>query len=332
MRNIRFIAASLALAAVLLVGCRGGNSGKTSTPDPAGNRYQIPEVPAFITDNQEAMDYIVTHYWDKFFSDDRPGVQDTSLVRGFSLPMFYDIFHQYALLLRGAEPSKGLAACRTALDKAEKAQMENPEGTLWSKFTTMYYNVLEEPNSPCRNEEYCIPLLEKLAASPLATEAQRERSQRVLSLFRLNRIGEKAADFAFTLRNGRVMNLYDIDSDYTIIFFSNPGCANCREVMESLLQFPGIDDLIEENMLAVANVYPDEDLGEWIKYSEIYPKNWYNGYDHLLAVNNTPLYNLRAIPSVYLLDREKRVILKDAPTDLLLDTMGLIFGITGQDL
>ena len=148
-----------------------------------------------------------------------------------------------------------------------------------------------------------------------------------MSRFCLNRLGEKAADFAFTLRNGRVVTLYGIDAEYTIVFFSNPGCPNCREVMEELQNLPGVDNLIADKILAVANVYPDEDLGEWIKYSEIYPKNWLNGYDHLMAVQNTPLYNIRAIPSVYLLDGEKRVILKDVPTDYLMQYLQMLFGL-----
>ena len=98
--------------------------------------------------------------------------------------------------------------------------------------------------------------------------------------------------------------------------------------METLQQFPGIDDLIKDKRLAVANVYPDEDLGEWIKYSPIYPKNWLNGYDHLMAVNNTPLYNLRAIPSVYLLDKDKKVLMKDVPTEFLTEFMAYTFGPT----
>ena len=326
----RSFLAALAIATLLLAGCRGGT--KKQTEPAVNNRFSLPEVPAIITDNQEALDYVIAHYWDKFLSEDRPGVQDTSLVRGFTTEAFEEIFFEYALFLRGATPKVGLASCRSALDKVEQMQLEAPESTLWVNFTDTYHKLLEDPNSLCRNEEYCIPLLEKQATSPLSSESERERARHNLPLFMLNRLGDKAADFAFTLRNGRVMKLYDIDSEYTIIFFSNPGCTNCREVMESLQQVAGIDSLIENKLLAVANVYPDEDLGEWKKYSPIYPKNWYNGYDHLLAVNNTPLYNLRAIPSVYLLDKEKRVMLKDAPTDLLLKTLENLFMTTNPGL
>ncbi|MBO4557655.1 MAG: DUF5106 domain-containing protein [Bacteroidales bacterium] len=323
MRIAKTILAAAA-AALLLTACRGG--GKKGQADPANNKFAMPEVPALITDNQEAIDYITAHYWDKFLAEDRPGVQDTSLVRGFTQQAFEDAFYQFSMFLRGSTTAKGLDACRNFLGKVEKISLEDPESTLWSKVKGTYYHILQDPNSPWRNEEYCIPLLEKLASSPLASDTEKERAAKELPRFCLNRLGEKAADFAFTLRNGRTMQMYDISSEYTVLFFSNPGCPNCREVMETLQQFPGIDDLIAHNLLAVANVYPDEDLGEWIKYSEIYPKNWLNGYDHLLAINNVPLYNLRAIPSVYLLDKDKKVLLKDAPTDFFVQYLNNIFG------
>ena len=326
-KAIHIIATAALIAAVLAsaVGCRS-NKGKAKA-DPSQNKYEMPDVPAIIGDNDEALDYIATHYWDNLYGESRPGDQDTSLVRGFTKEAFEEIFYQFAMFLRAASPQAGLKGCRALLDKTEAIQMENPDGTLWTKVTDMYYHILQDPNSPWRNEEFCIPLIEKRAQRSLSTEAQRAQAKKELPLFCLNRLGEKAADFAFTLRNGRVVTLYGIDSEYTILYFSNPGCPNCREVMESLQSLPGISDLIKDKQLAVANVYPDEDLGEWIKYSEIYPKNWLNGYDHLLAINNTPLYNLRAIPSVYLLDKEKRVMLKDVPTDYLMQYLAQLFGL-----
>ena len=321
-RRIIF-ALTLALA-IIFTGCRSNNAGKTKA-DPSLNKYSMPEIPAVIGNNDEAMDYIAIHYWDKLYSESRPGDQDTSLIRGFSQAAFEEIFYQYALFLRAATPQAGLKGCLSLLDKTEAIQLENPDGTLWTKVTDMYYHILQDPNSPWRNEEFCIPLIEKRAKSSLSTEAQKAQAEKELPRFCLNRLGEKAADFAFTLRNGREVRMYDIQSEYTILFFSNPGCPNCREVMESLQSLPGISELIRNKQLAVANVYPDEDLGEWIKYSEIYPKDWLNGYDHMHVLNGTPLYNIRAIPSVYLLDKDKKVLLKDVPTDYLMQYLAGLF-------
>ena len=49
-----------------------------------------------------------------------------------------------------------------------------------------------------------------------------------------------------------------------------------------------------------------------------YPSGWYNGYDFRRVMNDGSLYYVRAIPSLYLLDAGKRVIMKDAPTERVL--------------
>ena len=322
MKSLKFFVLA-ACAALSLCSCKGGSQ----QAPVADNKFVLPDVPAVITQQQEAIDYIVKHYWDAFFADERPGVRDTSLIAGFTEEVFSEAFYSYAILLRGVDKDKAFASCAVMLDKLEKAQMANPEGTLWKKFTDVYSLMLKDVNSTVRNEEYCIPLLQKIAASPVASEEEKAAAEADLPRFCLNRLGQPAADFEFTLQNGRPASLYGIDSEYTIIFFSNPGCPNCREVMDALKQLPGIDELIASKRLAVANIYPDEDLGEWIKYAPIYPRNWLNGYDHLLRINGVPLYNIRAIPSVYLLDKDKKVIMKDAPTEYLVDTLYLIFGL-----
>ena len=41
------------------------------------------------------------------------------------------------------------------------------------------------------------------------------------------------------------------------------------------------------------------------------PQGWIKGYDDGLVISSQRLYNLNAIPSLYLLDAEKRVLVKD---------------------
>ncbi|KAA5118039.1 DUF5106 domain-containing protein, partial [Bacteroides fragilis] len=43
-----------------------------------------------------------------------------------------------------------------------------------------------------------------------------------------------------------------------------------------------------------------------------FAKEWTNGYDKELVIKNKNLYDLRAIPTLYLLDKNKTVLLKDA--------------------
>ena len=59
--------------------------------------------------------------------------------------------------------------------------------------------------------------------------------------------------------------------------------------------------------------YIDEDIQAWRSYMPVYPEEWYNGFDPDFVLRENDIYAVRAIPSLYLLDAEKRVILKDAP-------------------
>ena len=56
----------------------------------------------------------------------------------------------------------------------------------------------------------------------------------------------------------------------------------------------------------------DEELDEWKKHRNDFAKEWTNGYDKELVIKNKNLYDLRAIPTLYLLDKNKTVLLKDA--------------------
>ena len=75
---------------------------------------------------------------------------------------------------------------------------------------------------------------------------------------------------------------------------------------------------LEEGTLLVVNVYPDEDLQAWLDYLPNYPEEWVCGCDPDQVLNSDTRYWLRAIPSLYLLDEQKRVVLKDAPLEKLL--------------
>ena len=79
--------------------------------------------------------------------------------------------------------------------------------------------------------------------------------------------------------------------------------------------------MIAEKRLAVLNIYIDEDLKEWKEYMPIYPEEWYNGFDPDLVIRTDNTYNVRAIPSLYLLDADKTVLLKDATIERLLSAI-----------
>ena len=142
----------------------------------------------------------------------------------------------------------------------------------------------------------------------------------------LNSTGTPAADFVFSDAAGRTFSLYDIEAEYTLLFFSNPGCHACEDIIRVLSEQISVSSLIESGRLAVLNIYIDEDLAAWYEYMFIYPEDWYNGYDPNGIIRTDTLYNVRAIPSLYILDQDKTVIMKDAPDQRVFSFLASIAG------
>lgn len=171
--------------------------------------------------------------------------------------------------------------------------------------------VLHNPNSPMRNDEYYIPILEVLVESPLLDEYDRMVPAYDLDVVSKNRLGTTANDFVYTLSNGSSGRLSNIQADYTILMFSNPGCPMCSEITEKLSSSPLINELGELGRIKILTIYPDADLEAWREYLRQMPHQWINAYDKGMIITEKRLYNLNAIPSLYLLDKDKRVIIKD---------------------
>lgn len=177
---------------------------------------------------------------------------------------------------------------------------------------------LYDPNSPMRNEDLYLPFVEGLAESAFTPDSLRESYRREVRMCSMNKAGEKVHDFVFRTLQGKNIRLYEVPGDFTMLFFSNPGCTACKEIIDQVNYLQPIVEAINSGKLSVVNVYIDEDLKAWRDYAVHYPASWYSGYDPEFIIRKDEIFNVRAIPSLYLLDAEKRVVMKDAPTDRVL--------------
>lgn len=85
----------------------------------------------------------------------------------------------------------------------------------------------------------------------------------------------------------------------------------CREITEQIIGSPMLNELSEMGLLKIISVYPDADIEAWRNYLTEMPANWINSYDKDMVISEQRLYNLNAIPALYLLDSNKRVLVKD---------------------
>ena len=303
-RNLIITASVLVLA-----GCAGNRKAEQFVALP------FPDVvpPAMMEDARDRAEYMALHWWDGITETSREYPCDTTLVSGVRKEDVEQKFANWVNILNILDMSVVGKSVGRLYDRAAACEKKDTSSNVFETFTDLVVKYLYDPNSPMRNEDHYAFYASRLAGSDLVDESMREKYAREVRLASLNRIGSKAADFRFADKRGRMHTLYGIDAELTLLFFSNPGCAACKEIIDVLNNDPRISALIKEGIMAVLNIYIDEDLEEWRSYMPVYPEHWYNGFDPDMVIRGENLYNVRAIPSLYLLDRNRTVIMKDAP-------------------
>ena len=303
---------TLALGAGLMVACK-----ETVKNDAQTRTFPLISVPSLLSqDEVESRNFILKHYWDRFADTSRHAwLCDSLHIGGVAREDVEQAFSNWLYVMMEAGPASYETAVGSFYDRLVLCERADSSSNIYEGTVEVACRYLYDPNSPMRDEEMYLPLCRRLAESPLQDSLHRARHAKEAANCSLNRVGTKAANFAFSDKNGRIRTLYGIQADWTLLFFSNPGCHACKDIIETLKAMPGLDAKIADKKLAVVNVYIDEDMTGWYDYMPYYPDNWYNGYDHNLVIRTDHLYDVRAIPSLYLLDKDKKVVLKDAPED-----------------
>ena len=295
--NVKYLSFILLL---VLTACK---SGPAASQEQNGKQdtvkvFNLPDIPVVLNTVAQRADYMVKHYWDRFDFTDTTYVSQIDVAE--------QAWVDYCDLLEHVPLSDAQTAIKETIGRAGKNKK------MLDFFAELADKYLYDPNSPMRNEELYIPVLEALTASPMLNETEKIRPQARLELAQKNRLGTKALNFTYTLDSGAKGTLYQFPAEYTLLFINNPGCHACSEMIEGLKSSPVINGFIAGKKLRVLSLYPDEELDEWKKHRGDFAKEWTNGYDKELVIKNKNLYDLRAIPTLYLLDKNKTVLLKDA--------------------
>ena len=184
--------------------------------------------------------------------------------------------------------------------------------------------LLFEPDSPLRNDEYYMAILEETLASGNIKGMMRVRSMHQLEMLRKNLPGEKAADFVFTSIDGRTERLWDVSAQYTLLMFYDPACEHCQKEIFELSTSSLVNRLLsakEQDIprLSLVAICMEGDMNAWKRCCATLPAAWLNGYDSKNELIEKEPYYLRSLPSLYLLGEDKMVLLKDVPIGKVLD-------------
>lgn len=300
----------LLIALLLLLGSCHTKPGMTGKSEPAQtdsaavkvqDKFPFPAIPELLTSPDERRDYLLTHYWELF------DFADTTLVNNRDVTE-QGFVNFIALLADGATPEDLM---RESLENWCMAFVGQEHAR--KVLTQTADDYLFNPNSPFYNEGLYGMYLEALLSKLPQTDAMRSAYRFKLELVKRNNVGDKATDFVYYLSDGsrHTLAATPVKNDRLLLMFYDPECESCHEVLLQMAADTALAEAVRAGKLSVLAVYTEGNDEAWRKALPDMPEGWTVGTD-CEAVKTGALYDLKAMPSLYLLDGKKTVLLKDA--------------------
>ena len=277
-------------------------NGYAQQPDPELLKM-MPDIPSEINEPTKRAEYLSIHFWDKFDFSDTTFLMTNHLLERFLV--------DYLDLLSLVPNETMQQSINVLMKKAET------KSTTFFTILNLSEKYLYEPTSPICNEEKLIPFLQYALQSPLLNETKKIRLNFLHESVMKNRVGSLANDFTYTLQNGEKGTFHAIHAAYTLLYFNDPECEDCMMLIKQLATSPVIDKLVQENKLKILTVYINDDTEAWKKHAPDVPTAWIYSRDAEQKINLEGIYNIKQFPTMYLLDKNKKVLQKDTTFEVL---------------
>lgn len=259
--------------------------------------FHLPDVPDTLTTSEERITYLSLHYWDYFDFCDSTLIQQPEV----SEQAFVDFVSILPYTTKAQE----------AVDTLYNRALTDKDMLHYFKGLADKY--LYGSASPMYDEELHILVLRALTDNPHIEETDMVRARYQLETALKNRPGDIASDFSVICRDGRMRCLSELRSEYILLFFNDPDCMECHRVTKCLSESEIVCGMLESGRLKLMSVCVEGQNAAWEQ--SVYPSLWIDGYDAKRRLIGEELYNLRVLPVLYLLDADKRVLLRNAKVD-----------------
>ena len=142
-------------------------------------------------------------------------------------------------------------------------------------------------------------------------EKLRERVEEL----RYNQVGNQAVELKLYTYDDQPVTISGINAEYTVLFFFEPSCGHCKKATPKM---KALADKFWERGVEVMGIYTQTDKEEWGKFIESQGlENWINAWDPYNQSGFRLFYDIRSTPSIYLLDKGKKIIAKRIDVETL---------------
>jgi thiol-disulfide isomerase/thioredoxin len=145
-------------------------------------------------------------------------------------------------------------------------------------------------------------------------------------------IGKIAPNIVVKDRNNQNHALYDVDADYTILFFWAPDCGHCKKAAPLLVEFAKKWQGKGVKVFNVCTAVTDKGPECWKGVEEKgFDDNLFmNMYDPYIQSKYKTLYDVQTTPQIFILDRKHEILMKRIGAEQLDKTLEQIIEVVEE--
>lgn len=271
--------------------------------------FPYPHIPDSITANHERLGWMLCNFWKNYnFAD-----YSTE-----NLDVAEQGFVDFIELIQSAD------SAQTAQASAIFAEQITPHyANTGQHFADLTDHYLANPESPMHDDRIYVAVVGAILdkADTILPTAVRIKMQARRELAALNLPGHRANDFEYADSQNRTCTLYNTDAELTILYFYDPECERCAAVQKEIEELA----VLQVDRVRVLHIYPESDTVAISNADTArLHNNWTEGHVCQHSLTEQGLYWFAKLPSLYLLDSHKTVILKDATPAALATQMEML--------
>ncbi len=246
---------------------------------------------------QKQYEYYRDHYFDLF---------DLNDPRAMRSGLYHQKIDFYLQKLTYALPDSQAVAMDYLLGRMER----NPEA--FQYYLVHFLNESARSKRMGMDAVY-VHLVDKYYAQGRATWMEAEQLDKLVQqagTLRPILIGKEAPDLLFFKASGDPVRLHSIAADYTVLFFWDPECGHCKKSIPAIIDFYQQYKDKGVEIVGICTKTGADIASCWSTVQERGMDIWINVADQYLRNRYKTVYDIKTTPQIFILDKDKKIIVK----------------------
>lgn len=261
--------------------------------------FAYPEPPEELVSLQERTSYLVSHFWD------RCNMQSAILNR----EKFKGAFLDYISFMPYADAN----TVHESITRLIAAYEKSPDHLL--TLAELAEEAVYNGDAEFLSDEIFLPFAKAVVENKKISKTKKARLAHEAKIVEQTQVGLTAPELKYTLRDGSASQLSATRGAHVLLFVNDPDCDECRMTRVRLSADHNINQLLDDGLLRIVSIYPDNYTAEWAQDVAGYNPRWIVG----AAPDIDEIYDLRHTPTLYYLNPEGVILSKSLEPDNLIE-------------